>query len=304
MGGMSHTDDQTNLDTLLTSVNEVLFDVDNTLVGNESHELPSERFQAAAAKAVAKGVSLGLATARPLQKVHHVIEACQMTGLCILNNGAQIYDAKQSRSIEEYIVAPESTGDILKLLQKTGVEHWVNDGGVDHFWVADKAVYAVADDIWQHVDAATTVVLQYIPARPYVIMAHNVTSDERQLLFDKAKRFEAMHVRAITLHETHLPGDGRPVFDIAFVHDQGNKRDALKRVMQLNQTTPAQYMAVGDGHNDVVIVEYVGVGVAVDNAVESVKRIARLHVPAWQDDGAAVALERLLSVKTEAAGGQ
>lgn len=53
-------------------------------------------------------------------------------------------------------------------------------------------------------------------------------------------------------------------------------------------------MAVGDQQNDLQMIEWAGIGVAMGNAVPSVRQAADWIAPSLQDDGAAVALERFV----------
>ncbi|BAY12383.1 Cof-type HAD-IIB family hydrolase [Calothrix sp. NIES-2098] len=53
-------------------------------------------------------------------------------------------------------------------------------------------------------------------------------------------------------------------------------------------------MTIGDNFNDVEMLEYAGVGVAMGNAPAGVKAIANWVAPTVEEDGAAVAIEQLL----------
>ncbi|GAB4817962.1 hypothetical protein N2152v2_005008 [Parachlorella kessleri] len=93
--------------------------------------------------------------------------------------------------------------------------------------------------------------------------------------------------------EGRLAGSGaqpmQAVADMLEVVPVGwNKWRALERV------PAAAFMAVGDGSNDLEMVANAGVGVAMTNAVPSVKEAAQLVVASNDDDGVAEAIERLL----------
>ena len=53
-------------------------------------------------------------------------------------------------------------------------------------------------------------------------------------------------------------------------------------------------LAIGDGGNDVSMVAWAGLGVAMGNAVAEVRAVADWVAPTVEDDGAAVALERFV----------
>jgi hydroxymethylpyrimidine pyrophosphatase-like HAD family hydrolase len=56
--------------------------------------------------------------------------------------------------------------------------------------------------------------------------------------------------------------------------------------------TREQIMAIGDGTNALGMIEWAGFGVAVENACEQAKAIARAIVPSNDDLGVARAIQR------------
>lgn len=55
-------------------------------------------------------------------------------------------------------------------------------------------------------------------------------------------------------------------------------------------------LAFGDGHNDRSIIEYAGIGGAMDNAVEDIKAIANEITLSNNHDGIATVLSRYLTI--------
>lgn len=53
-------------------------------------------------------------------------------------------------------------------------------------------------------------------------------------------------------------------------------------------------MAIGDSYNDMEMLRYAGVGVAMANSPEFVKSAADIVVPSNDEDGVAAALDMLL----------
>ena len=75
--------------------------------------------------------------------------------------------------------------------------------------------------------------------------------------------------------------------------DSAHKGRAMERLAQHLGLTLANCMAFGDGMNDLTMVEAAGVGVAMANAVDAVKRVAKVVTASNDEDGVAKALERL-----------
>jgi Cof subfamily protein (haloacid dehalogenase superfamily) len=58
--------------------------------------------------------------------------------------------------------------------------------------------------------------------------------------------------------------------------------------------SPEEVFAIGDGQNDISLLKLAGLGVAMANADEEVKAVARVVAPSNQENGAATAIERLV----------
>lgn len=73
-----------------------------------------------------------------------------------------------------------------------------------------------------------------------------------------------------------------------------SKGDALQRLADHLSVARARVMAVGDQGNDVSMLHWAGIGVAMGNASPEAKAAADWIAPPFSDDGAAVAIERFI----------
>ncbi|MCV5342752.1 HAD hydrolase family protein, partial [Escherichia coli] len=55
---------------------------------------------------------------------------------------------------------------------------------------------------------------------------------------------------------------------------------------------PEEIMAIGDQENDIAMIEFAGVGVAMDNAIPAVKEAANFITKSNLEDGVAFAIEK------------
>lgn len=61
----------------------------------------------------------------------------------------------------------------------------------------------------------------------------------------------------------------------------------------------AEVMAIGDEENDLPMIQYAGIGVAMDNAVPIVKEAATIVTASNEADGVALAIENYVLNKAE-----
>ncbi|HBF39057.1 MAG TPA: hypothetical protein DDW50_17285, partial [Firmicutes bacterium] len=73
-----------------------------------------------------------------------------------------------------------------------------------------------------------------------------------------------------------------------------SKGKALKEVSESWGFGQDEVMAIGDAPNDISMVEWAGVGVAVGNAVPELKKVATMVVTDHDHDGVAEAIDRMV----------
>lgn len=73
-----------------------------------------------------------------------------------------------------------------------------------------------------------------------------------------------------------------------------DKAKALDTVLGAKGYKTEEMIAFGDGHNDATMVEYAGIGVAMANAVEELKKIATEITLSNEEDGIAYVLEKYM----------
>ncbi len=287
-------------------VRSILSDVDNTLVSNESLDVPTARVSQAFCQA-GERVLTGLATARPFQKFEHLAQHLQLTGKSILSNGAQIFDGKKGVMVVERLLALETVMDIARMLQANGMEHWIQDAGIDHLWVAkgqatrQAKVTSEGLGLYRHLrdilepERGFVDVASYVPHKPFIIVVHKVMAADLLRIQEMIKGYKDEKVTAFVAHE-HKDEKGS-TFDVFITDKKTNKREALLEIEQMEKIPLTEFLTIGDGHNDKVLIESAGVGVAMGNAVDVVKQVAVFIAPDQEHDGAAVALEELVLKK-------
>ena len=73
-----------------------------------------------------------------------------------------------------------------------------------------------------------------------------------------------------------------------------NKATGLAAALKVLKVTPEQTVGIGDAENDEAFLKMVGVSVAVDNALEVVKKLARITTKGARGEGVTEIINRLL----------
>ncbi|MBO4288609.1 MAG: HAD family phosphatase [Lachnospiraceae bacterium] len=83
------------------------------------------------------------------------------------------------------------------------------------------------------------------------------------------------------------------VNNVEMTHKKANKGDALLTVCNYLDIDPARAMAFGDDLNDLGMIRAAGIGVAMGNAYEAVKKEADVIAPTCDEEGVARVIEEL-----------
>jgi Cof subfamily protein (haloacid dehalogenase superfamily) len=275
------------------AVKSVLFDVDNTLVGNQSQGLPTERFTRAVESARGK-VKIGLATARPLAQVEHILRHIHAEGLSILCNGAQIIDSASRAVVAEWIVKPETCREIISRVQSAQIPYLVSDDGDDFFpGKSDPDKYEKLSDMWDD-DSARIPANDFSFGKTFNIVLHNITDAQLRQAELLMEGLDDDMVALLVGHQTIQP-NGTKVYDVFICHKRANKKDALSYIIEAEGLNLSEIMFVGDGKNDALLVGEAGVGIAMGNSVQETLDAATFVTANQENDGAAIALEYAVS---------
>jgi len=120
------------------------------------------------------------------------------------------------------------------------------------------------------------------------------------LNFDKMKKFGEFTKDLIAKNNLYVANYAKPFQDIKFwdsgetkwlyydiVNKGTAKENAVKKFSELLNINKKDTIAIGDGFNDIKMLKTVGYGVAMGNAVQSLKDIADYITDTNQNDGAA-----------------
>ena len=77
---------------------------------------------------------------------------------------------------------------------------------------------------------------------------------------------------------------------IIIFNSEADKFLAVRKIMEMYDFSREELMAIGDSHNDLEIIKFAGIGVAMGNSVEDLKKLADYIVPDNNNSGVAFAI--------------
>ena len=94
----------------------------------------------------------------------------------------------------------------------------------------------------------------------------------------------------------------RPEY-LEFTNAEATKGNALAVLGQMLDISREEIIAIGDSHNDISMIEYAGLGIAMGNAIDELKHHADYVTKGNDENGVAEAVERFILKRSELAMG-
>lgn len=269
----------------------IVSDVDGTLI--DSCERVSERLRAAVRRHTERGGTFALATGRPPRWVTPIVEQLPIQPLCVCSNGAVVWDPSEDRFLQVNNLPVAAMHEVMDVATHALADHGGVSLGAERagtsaydppeelFEVEENFVHA-----WDSTDHGTrdTETLLATPAMKLILRNH--TLDSKQM-YDLV----APHIDPNLAHVTYSMSEGLLEVSAPGV----NKSAGLEFLAQHVGADPVAAVAFGDMPNDIEMLEWAGMGVAMGNARTQVKDIADFVTSDNDDYGVARVIERLIA---------
>lgn len=261
----------------------VACDLDGTLLG---HDLKfSPRVQSTIARALERGVIVTLATGRGASPTDQFAAELGLTAPLVCLQGGQIYDPRSTRTLHETRLAPDVIPWIADRARERGWHlHFETPGRVymPHGLEAPDPLmqlFRLTPLIWLN-DFATQ-----MPETPhkFIVAIHDPAEREALTTELQALAHQAHMPLHILASHPHLI-EGLPL--------GVSKASGLAWLTEYFNIAEMDVLAIGDNDNDVSMLEWAGVGVALCNGSPAARAAADWIAPSVDEDGAAIAIER------------
>lgn len=240
----------------------LVLDLDGTTLPPFTYEV-RPKIKAAIEKAKEK-VFVSIATGRPLTKAVKIIEDLSLSGVCIVNNGTQLYDPIKKEIIRAYYLPRDLVEEVYALFQKEKITIWV---------VTDEGDFP--GEKWRSYD------------KLYGVVAVNIPPALVPTLEEKVK-----HIQGIT---THRMFGNTPDQEFLEVTDaRATKQSGIFEVAKREGIKPEEIIGVGDSYNDFPLLMACGLKIAMGNAAPELKAIADFIAPTVEEDGVATIIEKFI----------
>ena len=270
----------------------LVLDVDGTLL-NDEREI-SKRTLAALLKVQQMGVRIVLASGRPtygLMPLAKTLELGNYGGFVLSYNGCQIIKAQNGEILFERRINPEMLPYLEKKARKNGFaiftyhDDTLITDSPDNEYIKNEALLNNLKIIRE--DEFSTAI-DFAPCKCMLV------SDKEKALIGLEQHWEKRLAGTLDAFRSE------PYF--LEVGPCGvNKANTLGALLEHLGVTREEVIAVGDGVCDVTMLQLAGMGVAMGHSQDSVKVCADYVTASNEEDGVALAVEKLILAEVRAA---
>lgn len=261
-------------------------DMDGTLL-NEVKEIPLAHIDAIH-KAIDKGVKLVLCTGRPLFGVlpyYKKLSLDLQNEYVIVNNGCSTHQTSDWSLVDWRELSKSDIEYLNDLAEKSEVQLTLFDE--DHYFVlGGKPNQVIENDAKLVFSDLTEISLEEATSGKYrmfqgMFLGTKKETDDFENRFSEelCQRFSGVRSQPV-IYEAMPLGT--------------TKASALSRLADILDIQPSEIMAMGDANNDIEMLEFAGLGIAMGNASEHVKALADAVTTSNEEEGVARAIEKYI----------
>lgn len=264
----------------------IAVDLDGTLL-NSKHQL-SERNKKAIQKAIEKGVQVVIATGKTRFSAEALIEELNLTSPGVYSQGLLIYNGDGT--------VRTSTVMDKNILRR--IITFAEDRGFGVLAYSDNRILTRrADEVAEKIAEYGEPVAESVGALQNIL---DTTQINKVILYGQESKVPSLRWQLSKqldgqVHLTRAQVKG--ILEV--LPSNTSKGKGVMRVMKDLNIPPENTLAIGDGENDIEMLQAVGTGVAVGNAVQALKDVAAQVVASNDNDGVAEAIEMFVTGKLE-----
>jgi Cof subfamily protein (haloacid dehalogenase superfamily) len=252
----------------------IALDVDGTLITDAHVLTPAVRD--AVREAASRGAEIVLCTGRGPINALPVLDALGLSGTLITHNGAATVDAARRSVLHQYGIE----GADVARFREYCLQHW-------HHFDVNTAFELMIEGITPDAEA----MYGRYEVKP-------IWRDAAAPLPEGLVKFTVFggkaEMDAIEADWSGWKGGLQPIrsgdYFIDVQHPEASKGTALRRLALVRRVEMSRVMAIGNYYNDIGMLTYAGLGVAVANSPEAVKSASDAITLSNEEDGVAHAL--------------
>lgn len=270
------------------SVKLIAMDLDGTLMAPD-HITVTEKTKSALIKANEIGIKTVIATGRTLSVINNVLKQLPFIDYVIYSNGAAVLDRCKDENIYTKPIPADIVSKIVDILERYPVYYEVYSSGSSHAQESKSGFFKNKDLPQEFLEFYMQSIQNHNSISDF---AKNSEIEKINLFYFDGEYYDEIKEQLYALGGLDLtsPVSG----DIEMTSAGVNKGEALNGMCKELGFTQEEVMAFGDADNDIEMLQFAGLGIAMANASAECKEAAKYETLSNGEDGIAHAIDKYI----------
>lgn len=261
-------------------------DIDGTVMNSQKEV--TQRTVDAIVQAQEQGVKVVLASGRPPRGVEPLADILQLNryeGYILSFNGGKVIDCKTQETIFEQLIEPEWTAKLYDAAKENDVHilSYAKDGNT--------VVTEHPNDTYMELECR----LNHLPMQRVASFKEYIRFPVNKcIMTGEGEYLATVEPRIKKLVGGHLNVFRSEPFFLEIMPNQVDKAFALQKLLESLGLSRENLIACGDGYNDVSMLNFAGLGVAMENAQDTTKQVSNFITRSNDEDGVAYAVDKFI----------
>jgi Cof subfamily protein (haloacid dehalogenase superfamily) len=269
-------------------------DVDGTLITD--HGVITETVYSALEKVDRASWEIVIATGRTWYAARQVIESLPFVRLALFSNGACIVNVRESEILHQTTIPRPVAEEVIRTVRANGAIPVLYDSNIyNQSMYYDTMENACEYFIWYLSHDPRGVRVPDIMEHAGDVMQMGMIADSKTIIRIKdALAGHPVAVMSLPFESAHFGGKDHAFRFLQIMERHVSKNNSLKLISGWLGIPPGRIVAVGDNYNDADMIAGADVGVAMGNAPEEIRRLAKVVVASNNDSGLAEVVDTVI----------
>ena len=274
------------------SIKLVAIDLDRTTLNAQGKI--SEGNRQAILKAIANGVHVCIASGRAFDTLPADVVSIHGIEYAVTGNGAAVYRLENGERMQAFLMTPESVEAVVRISESEPVTYEAFIDGKAYAskeYIDNPVKYGATERAVAYVQATRTMVADI---KAFLLENKHQLDCMDIIVKDNRLKNELMQRIAEEREDVYLTSSIQQLLEVSF-KDAG-KKSGVKFLAEHLGLCQEEVACMGDGDNDIDMIEYAGIGFAMENATEALKAKADYITLHHDQDGLAYAFREILHI--------
>lgn len=261
----------------------VAIDMDGTLL-DDSKTIPNENIRAIK-EASNKGIKIALATGRPLTGIKNYLNVLGLNSpdnFSIIYNGALIQNNTNKKIISQCLLNYDDLMYFHNLSRKFHIH--MNVFTKDSCITSKLGKYTTLEAKWSNIDVK---IVDFNNLDKNIEITKVIFADEPELISKIMDNLDD------DVYSKYAMARSAPYF-LEFFNKEINKGIAVKKYADSLNIHKEEIICIGDAGNDIEMIKFAGLGIAMENAFPEIKNVANYITLSNENAGVAHAIDKNL----------